>query len=80
MGVYHFASRTKTRDKIATMFNILIIYSSKKDTLESVETKNIYRCTIKVTILQNVLFVLGRYGDLVQEQGTQNYNMRRKNI
>ena len=33
MGVYHFASRTKTRDKIATMFNILIIYSSKKDTL-----------------------------------------------
>ena len=36
MGVYHFASRTKTRDKIATMFNILIIYSSKKDTLESV--------------------------------------------
>ena len=32
MGVYHFASRTKTRDKIATMFNILIIYSSKKET------------------------------------------------
>ena len=46
MGVYHFASRTKTRDKIATMFNILIINSSKKDTLESVETKNIYRCII----------------------------------
>ena len=40
MGVYHFVSRTKTRDKIATMYNILIIYSSKKDTLESVETKN----------------------------------------
>ena len=32
MGVYHFVSRTKTRDKIATMYNILIIYSSKKDT------------------------------------------------
>ena len=30
MGVYHFVSRTKTRDKIATMYNILIIYSSKK--------------------------------------------------
>ena len=39
MGVYLFVSRTKTRDKIATMYNILIIYSSKKDTLESVETK-----------------------------------------
>ena len=32
MGVYHFASRTKTRDKIATTFNIPIIYSSKKET------------------------------------------------
>ena len=31
MGVYHFVSRIKTRDKIATMYNILIIYSSKKD-------------------------------------------------
>ena len=30
MGVYHFVSRTKTRDEIATMYNILIIYSSKK--------------------------------------------------
>ena len=46
MGVYHFVSRTKTRDKIATMYNILIIYSNKKDTLESVETKNIYKCII----------------------------------
>ena len=46
MGVYHFVSRTKTRDKIATMYNILIIYSSKKNTLESVETKNIYKCII----------------------------------
>ena len=46
MGVYHFVSRTKTRDKIATMYNILIIYSSKKDTLESVETKNIYKSII----------------------------------
>ena len=46
MWVYHFVSRTKTRDKIATMYNILIIYSSKKDTLESVETKNIYKCII----------------------------------
>ena len=27
MGVYHFVSRTKTRDKIATMYNILIIYT-----------------------------------------------------
>ena len=36
--VYHFVSRTKTRDKIATTYDILIIYSSKKDTLESVET------------------------------------------
>ena len=26
MGVYRFVSRTKTRDKIATMYNILIIY------------------------------------------------------
>ena len=41
MGVYDFVSRTKTRDKIATMYSILIIYSSKKDTLESVETKYI---------------------------------------
>ena len=40
MGVYHFVSRTETRDEIATMYNILIIYSSKKDTLESVENKN----------------------------------------
>ena len=42
MGDYYFVFRTKTRDKIATMYmyNILIIYSSKKDTLESVETKN----------------------------------------
>ena len=46
MGVYHFVSRTKTRDKIATMYNTLNIYSSKKDTLESVETKNIYKCII----------------------------------
>ena len=46
MGVYHFVSRTKTRDKIATMYNIQIIYSSKKDTLEGVETKNIYKCII----------------------------------
>ena len=38
MGAYRFVSRTKTRDKIATMYNILIIYSSKKYTLESVET------------------------------------------
>ena len=37
-SVYHFVSRTKTRDKIATMYDMLIIYSSKKDTLESVET------------------------------------------
>ena len=36
--VYHFVSRTKTRNKIATTYDILIIYSSKKDTLESVET------------------------------------------
>ena len=36
--IYHFVSRTKTRYKIATMYDILIIYSSKKDTLESVET------------------------------------------
>ena len=36
--VYHFVSRTKNRDKIATMYDILIIYSSKKDTLQSVET------------------------------------------
>ena len=34
---HHFVSRTKTRDKIATMYDILIIYSSKKYTLESVE-------------------------------------------
>ena len=46
MGVYHFVSRTKTRDKIATMYNTLIIYSSKNKTLESVETKNIYKCII----------------------------------
>ena len=46
MGVYRFVSRTKTRDKRATMYNILIIYSSKKDTLESVETKKIYKCII----------------------------------
>ena len=44
MGVYYFVSRTKTRDKIATIYNILIIYSSKKNTLGSVETKNIYKC------------------------------------
>ena len=29
--VYHFVSRTKTRDKIGTMYGIVIIYSSKKD-------------------------------------------------
>ena len=43
MGVYRFVSRTKTRDKIATMYSILIIYSSEKDTMKSVETKNIYK-------------------------------------
>ena len=52
MGVYHFVSRPKTRDKIATMYNILIIYSSKKDTLESVETKNIYKCIIMLQYLE----------------------------
>ena len=31
VGVYHFVSHTKTRDKIATMYNIQIIYGSKKD-------------------------------------------------
>ena len=36
--VYHIVSRTKTRDKIAIIYNMLIIYSSKNDTLESVET------------------------------------------
>ena len=36
--IYHFVSRTKTRYKVATMYEISIIYSSKKDTLESVET------------------------------------------
>ena len=46
MAVYRFVSRTKTRDKIATMYNILIIYNSKKDTLKSVETENIYKCII----------------------------------
>ena len=46
MGVYHFVSLTKTRNKIATKYNSLIIYSSKKNTLESVETKNIYKCLI----------------------------------
>ena len=55
MEVYHFASRTKTRDKIATMFNILIIYSSKKDTLESVETKNIYRCVYIIIYYYNYI-------------------------
>ena len=30
MGVYHIVSRTKTRDKVPTMYNILIIYGSKK--------------------------------------------------
>ena len=45
MGVYHFVSRTKTRDKIATMYDPQIIYDSKKDTLESVET-DIYKCII----------------------------------
>ena len=52
MGVYLFVSRTKTRDKIATMYDILIIYSSKKDTLESVETKNIYKCIIMLQQLE----------------------------
>ena len=43
MGVYHFVSRTKTRDKIAiSVCNILIIYSNKKDTLESVATDNTF--------------------------------------
>ena len=35
--VYHFASRTKTRDKVATMYDILIRYS----TLENVDLKYI---------------------------------------
>ena len=41
MRVYHFVSRTKTRDKIAAMYNILLIYmySSEKDTLKSVATQ-----------------------------------------
>ena len=38
MGVYHFVSRTETRDKIGTMYDPQIIYDSKTDTLESVET------------------------------------------
>ena len=32
--VYHFVSRTKTRDKIATMYNIQFIYGSKKTLVE----------------------------------------------
>ena len=48
-------ARPNTRDKIATMFNILIIYSSKKDTLESVETKNIYRCVYIIIYYYNYI-------------------------
>ena len=44
--VYHSVSRTKTRNKIATMYNIQIIYRSRKDTLKSVETSNMYKCII----------------------------------
>ena len=36
IGVYHFVSRTKTRDKVAAMYNIQIIYGSKKNTLERI--------------------------------------------
>ena len=36
IGVYHIVSCTKTRDNLAIMYNLLIIYSSKKDTLENV--------------------------------------------
>ena len=36
--VYYFVSRTKTRDKISSMYDPQIIYDSKKDNLESVET------------------------------------------
>ena len=34
-GDYHFVSRSKTRDKIATMYDPQIIYDSKKDNLET---------------------------------------------
>ena len=51
MGVYHFVSRTKP-DKIATMYNILIIvYIVAKKTLESVESKNIYMIIYKCIIM-----------------------------
>ena len=38
-GVYHIVPRTKARDKIVIMYNMLIIYSSKKDTLEGENAK-----------------------------------------
>ena len=55
MGVYHFVSRTKTRDKIATMYNILIIYSSKKDTLDRLPT---HLQAIKIVLLVWIVVAL----------------------
>ena len=41
IGVYHFLLRTKTRDKIATMYNILVIYSSKNKKRHSGKRRNL---------------------------------------
>ena len=38
IGGLSFCFPPKTRDKIATMYDPQVIYDSKKDTLESVET------------------------------------------
>ena len=40
--VYHFVSRTKTRDKIATMYDMLIIYIVAKKTLWKAYKPKIY--------------------------------------
>ena len=44
IGIYHSVYRTKTRDKIATIYDIQIIYGRRKYPLESLETK--YKCII----------------------------------
>ena len=58
--VYHFVSRTKARDKIATMYDILIIYSSKgapiEKTSEAMYIRKMHRPNIRIYISKSKSF------------------------
>ena len=55
--VYHSVSRIKTRDEKATMYKIQIIYGSRNDTLESVETEKYIQMYTYATATHNFIWV-----------------------